>query len=757
MRIKFTLMMLAGLLTVQTMTAQEKESVNDGRWQDKVSPLLCNQISQAKVESRRAPGKEMYLGALVKLNEGRNGYVLRKEGSVLLDSLDQFYIALLPASRIQAMVESGNVEVIEAHEKGKIQMDVTHKTIGADKVQAGTPSLNIPAYTGKGVVVGISDNGLDYTHPMFRNADGTMAIKKAWDAYADNSNGYGGLGAIYETKEAMLAAEGSMDRTITHGTHVMGIAAGRPWKAFDSENKEVTFRGIAYDADIVATTAVCDTDVPSIDEMMRERINKAKKEGVIAEVMNAGIMANDIYSTLSIKLIFDYAKEHNQPCVVNCSWGSTETFTDRNSAMDEFIGKMVGPGRILVASAGNQGDSYIYLEKPEGQKKLNPNILLRDSTSGFTMHCDEEFTMGFDIYSVEDMTTPQYSLIPALTSQNLRKLVDQELYIYEWDYTDNNGVNRPIYLKYGYLKNPNKGYDYMVTLQLPKEYFEKKLYYVDLNLSSNGKIRLQGTPDKMVFGKNNNLNYHTVGWPGTSPYALCVGIISHRNWVSNIYGKQTYASDNSNDEGYAVNWSSCGPTLDGALKPEVMAPGYNIVSARSKLYKGGKEWNEDNLLVVASNKDGNETREVVLESGTSMASPVVTGIVALWLQAKPTLTREQILETIIRTSKHPDTDMEYPNYIYGYGEIDAYAGLLDILGIKTNIPTLSNKLASVTMKGRTLCIEGATEPVTVHVYSLSGQLVFTGATTDGQVTLPSLPAAVYAVQAGKIGSTLIRL
>jgi len=90
--------------------------------------------------------------------------------------------------------------------------------------------------------------------------------------------------------------------------------------------------------------------------------------------------------------------------------------------------------------------------------------------------------------------------------------------------------------------------------------------------------------------------------------------------------------------------------------------------------------------------------------------------------------------------------------------VDAYAGLLDILDIKTSIPTLSTRQAAVTMNGRTLRIEGATEPLTVNVYNLSGQLVFTAATSaDGTVTLPQLPAAVYAVQVGKIGSTLIRM
>lgn len=194
------------------------------------------------------------------------------------------------------------------------------------------------------------------------------------------------------------------------------------------------------------------------------------------------------------------------------------------------------------------------------------------------------------------------------------------------------------------------------------------------------------------------------------------------------------------------------------MKPEVTAPGYNIISARSKLYSGNKKrWNDDNELVVARGTYNNEEREVLMLSGTSMSSPVMTGIVALWLQAKPTLTREEIIATLSRTCKKLEPTLSYPNNGYGYGEVDAYAGLIDILGVATSIPTLSRTLADVTLQGHTLHIEGITEPTTVNVYTLNGQKVYSTQTADGRVDLPNLPTAVYAVQIGTVGSSLIRL
>ena len=83
--------------------------------------------------------------------------------------------------------------------------------------------------------------------------------------------------------------------------------------------------------------------------------------------------------------------------------------------------------------------------------------------------------------------------------------------------------------------------------------------------------------------------------------------------------------------------------------------------------------------------------------------------------------------------------------------------LLDILGVTTAIPTLSQKLVGVSLQGRTLRIEGITVPTTVNVYTLNGQKVFSTQTADGIVTLPNLLAAVYAVQCGTLGSSLIRM
>ena len=67
----------------------------------------------------------------------------------------------------------------------------------------------------------------------------------------------------------------------------------------------------------------------------------------------------------------------------------------------------------------------------------------------------------------------------------------------------------------------------------------------------------------------------------------------------------------------------------------------------------------------------------------------MAGIVALWLQADPTLTPDRIKDIISKTSRHTDETLDYPNNNYGHGLIDAYAGMLEVLDIPTAIPGIS--------------------------------------------------------------------
>jgi hypothetical protein len=150
-------------------------------------------------------------------------------------------------------------------------------------------------------------------------------------------------------------------------------------------------------------------------------------------------------------------------------------------------------------------------------------------------------------------------------------------------------------------------------------------------------------------------------------------------------------------------------------------------------------------------------------SGTSQSAPVVSGTIALWLQANPQLTPDDIREVFSTTAKHINPNVTYPNNVYGYGEIDSYAGLLKVLNM-TGIQGLStNEPSGITFRlnGHTLYIDG-TEKAQVRIYSTDGRLITQQQFTGGSISLSSLSAGVYAVQVNTnspstTGSTLIRL
>ena len=154
-----------------------------------------------------------------------------------------------------------------------------------------------------------------------------------------------------------------------------------------------------------------------------------------------------------------------------------------------------------------------------------------------------------------------------------------------------------------------------------------------------------------------------------------------------------------------------------------------------------------------------------------MAAPVVAGVIALWLQARPDLSPADVMDVLRATCRRPDPSLTYPNNLYGYGEIDAYRGLLYLLGID-GIADLSHQQPtratfSIDAQG---CVTihlaaPASRPFSIQVYSTAGQRLATHRFATGQrqytFSLALLPHGIYALQLnggndGFTGSTLVR-
>ena len=150
---------------------------------------------------------------------------------------------------------------------------------------------------------------------------------------------------------------------------------------------------------------------------------------------------------------------------------------------------------------------------------------------------------------------------------------------------------------------------------------------------------------------NSGPSAKTIGCPADTPDALTVG-----------------ATDKSDN---IASFSSRGPTKDGRIKPDVCAPGKDIVSTRATGTNDGKAI--DNYYLSMS--------------GTSMACPMVSGIVADLLQKKPDLTPAQVKDILEKTAKRLGSGV--PNNNYGYGRVSIINAINYLDGKYTPDPVTS--------------------------------------------------------------------
>jgi serine protease AprX len=149
--------------------------------------------------------------------------------------------------------------------------------------------------------------------------------------------------------------------------------------------------------------------------------------------------------------------------------------------------------------------------------------------------------------------------------------------------------------------------------------------YRDDPLATAAEVLVFAGITVVVSAGNEGPHERTITSPGTDPYVITVGGIDDS-------GTATTADD------ALASWSSRGVTpIDGLAKPDVVAPGRKVVSLRSP--GSTLDLELPDRLVAGLHPLGPAYFRL---SGTSMAAPIVTGVVALMLEGSPTLTPAQV-------------------------------------------------------------------------------------------------------------------
>ena len=542
------------------------------------------------------------------------------------------------------------------------------------------------------------------------------------------------VGRDYAGRDELLALGHSRDGLDqTHGTHTAGTAAGSGWHS--------SYRGMAPDADLCLVANVVNDDFIYIDS---------------ADVYKY-TFATD---ALGFKYLFDYAKSVGKPCVASFSEGSTQDFWGYDQLYYEMLDSLVGPGRIIVSAAGNNAWQKSWFRKPAGLLSAGSFIINGSQEMLLTFKSSDDFRLRFVLYSNQrDTLEIKMSDVLAQSDSTLSsvlKLNDYLLAVNTEAYPSCYHADEMCY-DITVLTTRDVGIDYPLSVEVVGRDADVEYFRV------NGQLVTNDLNPQLNAGDGS----HSILSPSSAPCVICVGATSYRDSIQNLNGE--WKKFWPGHGGVRVEPSSVGPTFDGRMKPDVMAPGNNIISSYSSFYMETHPDNNDLTWDVEHFDFNGRTYAWNSNSGTSMACPAVAGAIALWLQAKPDLTPAEVVDVLSHTARHYDESMTWPNNEYGNGEIDVYRGLLYILGVD-GIQAISHqhtkaRVFSSDRQLRVVLPELSTTPLRVSIYNMSGHLVKATALEKGQtdytVSLDSLPAGVYAVQLSGSptvsGSTLIRL
>ena len=695
---------------------------------DKVSPHLAG-LAKNETKNPKGGGSVTALATLAIPCDA--GTFFQRHGGRLIDSIGRIYIVDIPLRAVAPLADNDTLGRLEAERMPRPAMDVTPGQVNATGIYSGT---GLPqAFTGAGVAAGVFDAYYDFTHPAFLDGNGETRVKYYYDCQWPNGDGTYGH-ALQDAAEIAALEHSQYTRNGIHGTHVAGIMAG---SAVDG------FTGMAPGADLYLADFNSD----------REQFSNPDA-------------ATSATAVLGFKRIFDQTAADGKPCVVNFSSGESIIFTSQRVLEGEALQALTGPGRIIVSSAGNDGTRACYFEKGAADYQAGTGIenglfggqiididlitpgdqYVRFDFMGMGLTGGGiEGTIAFHTDSIED------------TGNHFTVTVTMGEIALDVTHSTQQDPRGTVYHIHGTMPNAVYlllcGATVLLTSDSPAWMYSDIAYSPFLNVD--------GVP-QYSFAQPG----HSITWPAVLPGIIAVGATGYKNTVVNIDG-QTYdglVSFAPDAPGQRAKFSSCGPTFDGRTKPDVVAPGMNIISAYNSFYNDLDGIRNCLTHTVSS---GDRTHYYLAESGTSMASPVVAGVIALWLQAKPDLTPAQALEVIRRTATHPDATMSYPNNEYGHGQIDAYRGLLEVLELPVSIPDLSREQpqgVTFRVEGNILHADFGDNPpsrILFNIYTLDGRLVLTQDGKNG-VDMTSFRGGVYAVQLitdsqATTGSTLIRL
>lgn len=571
--------------------------------------------------------------------------------------------ASIPPASLTSLAQNPIITRIEQIPSKNIKNDNIATQSGILPVHLGVSPLP-RTYAGDNVIVGIIDTGLDFRHLDFRNPSdpSKTRILSIWDqtdrrgpARPDGFD-YGTLWTKSDI-EATLAGQNIVrhqDR-IGHGSHVTGIAAG-------NGSAMGAYRGVAPNADIIY--------VNGLDNVVD-----------------------------AVSYIFSEAQKMGRPVAINYSAGDHFGPHDGTGLEEQMLDALIteSPGRVLFAAAGNEGDSFMHwggfdLKSDSTWTYYHKDVfhsdIIADDEIGYIGPIDgingvvynTDATNTFLAVGLDSTAYTSTNPTPAGHHDRTRWISLQELADRENVVTDTlrytNGEIAGTLELSAQTWEHNKIvfaltiYDHMPTINFDTEQIVGKDWWRFMAKGS-GQIHVWSYG---ILSAEHPTSNHPVTDPAYRPTDnnVSVAIPATAHNVIAVGASIASTLDDPNlTEGALVTFSSRGPTADGRIKPELNAPGENVISTLSQF---------------ATPEKATSTRLHQWLSGTSMASPVATGIAALYLQKNPTATTQQISTSLTSWITSEASMGTLPNSDWGYGKLNAFAALTNGAPIPTITP-----------------------------------------------------------------------
>ena len=492
-----------------------------------------------------------------------------------------------------------------------------------------TPAGELPVLNnqGAGVIVGFVDTGINYTDSLFRNVDGSTRIIGIWDQTnnSDNSNNienetakpFSAFSALYGTQytaeEINLALNSDNPASIVptrdengHGTFLASIAAG-------NRDERAGFSGAAPQASIAMV-----------------KLKPAKQYLRDFYLIQDGAEAyqeNDIM--MGVSYLYFLARKYSMPLVVCIPLGTNIGSHMGMSRLGQYLNQVsLSNGSAVITAAGNETGARHHFRAvmDASTDEVTAELRVGEREAGFSMELWAEnmgvYTVGF--ISPTGEVAREIS-VPLRGENTVSFLLEQTQITVYTQIADVSAGSQFIFMRF---ENPMSG---IWRILIRNSLDIRETFHIWLPVRgfiSDETYFLRPDPDT------------TITDPGNARYPITVTAYDHTKNSIYIHASRGYS-------------------LSGRIKPDLAAPGVNILGASVS------------------------GRRLIRMSGTSVSAAHLAGAAAIllnWgvLNANYPYLNTPVLKSIFVRGAQRNPALTYPNREFGYGTLNLYEAFLHL-------------------------------------------------------------------------------